>query len=674
MTDLSAISTVMVRQRARVLAKVEPARIQSLEPNALLELQTSLGYGDTWGYWEAPEEWCAKGPNSRRRIHCDSVGTEGGNRLWTETLRCCLLLSLTRGIRNYAVPLSVCIIGRLALKLGQIILAEGKFESHWWGRISTTQALQIGSRSAYLCEVITTLCNRGLLPDAPRAAILDINPLEIDHANQNEPANDLDRSRPWLPLPDGFTAECGRRVLWIVEHLGPAILDCLDACKQIELPPSIRRQRANPSFRRSDATARVQLARERNRVIEDWAWLLPENHSEIPFAMHLCDRIGFGSRVSIQTTFQWPPTKWGVLIQLARILQTCHLWLLFLASGPRHSTILSYTAQSLIFSPSGYRVEAIEYKQRAKGDGHRRDWPLAPAMVIAMKQQIRLAGIVKRLGPSHYADQSHLWVQFRGNSASGSDRGGPLQHLNSATDDLVDAFDLRALLGGATETLHTHRFRETLARILALTLTSAQTILMDCFGHGDAEVTLGYMLSDPRIVSDALRVQKELVILMARDAIIDSENLGGQMGEVVRKAKHRVLRLKRTSCLTPEDAYELADQLTLGGREWMYVMEGVICTLPQLEQGPCGVGCGSRRNPANCQPGCSHQLILAHFKNQTNDMIEYLIGEIVRAEQDGATLLIATLAGQLRNHLHRWPDVRNTWLNHSVVQRYGGAN
>jgi hypothetical protein len=42
--------------------------------------------------------------------------------------------------------------------------------------------------------------------------------------------------------------------------------------------------------------------------------------------------------------------------------------------------------------------------------------------------------------------------------------------------------------------------------VRALSLTSAQIALIDCFGHDDPDVTPGYMLTDKAVVADALRV------------------------------------------------------------------------------------------------------------------------------------------------------------------------
>jgi hypothetical protein len=51
-------------------------------------------------------------------------------------------------------------------------------------------------------------------------------------------------------------------------------------------------------------------------------------------------------------------------------------------------------------------------------------------------------------------------------------------------------------------------------------------------------------------------------------------------------------------------------------------------------------------------------------------MIAYLINQLERAEADCAQMLIASLVGQLKNHLGRWSDVTDKWKNHPIVSRY----
>ena len=549
----------------------------------------------------------------------------------------------------------------------------------WWSRVSDEDVLPLGRSIRALCNIIRNLYMRGLLAEELRPRKQDVAASEPDRRLDKVASIPPDESRQYQPLPDEFTGECGRRVLWMVQELGPPLLDCFEACINVQLPapnPSARYKRVTPGSRTcgSERALRSKLLGD---VVRAWTWRRPDGEEirAIPFDLNLRTRVGFGrSEGPMVEEFSWPPRTWGDVVQLVGLLQACHAWMLFLGSGPRVSTVLSYNTDCLISSPNGWRLLGVEYKQPGLfGAGRQRDWPLAPVLVAAVKQQIRLARLVKDRGlieSGRRFKTNNLWVQMTDKSAV-KGMGGDFTHMNSAFATMVKVFGLKSLLGPGNARLHTHRFRKTLARIVALALTTGQTILMDCFGHDDPDMTLGYMLSDRAIVSDAMRVQRELVILLAKDAIDASEGLGGSAGEVVRKAKREFLRVKGRSKLSLEDAYELADQLTLGGREWVYVMEGVICTLSQFDAGPCGAKKKLRRDPMNCQAGCSHQLIQAHYKNRTDDMVAYLLTQLERAMADKAEMLIASLAGQLRNHLYRWRDVYEKWISHPLVKTFG---
>src|SRR5438445_11749512 len=252
--------------------------------------------------------------------------------------------------------------------------------------------------------------------------------------------------------------------------------------------------------------------------------------------------------------------------------------------------------------------------------------------------------------------------------------GSLLSDFNANLNRMVDQFNLRHLLSEDAPNLHTHRFRKTLARIIALTLTNAQMILMDCFGHDDPEMTLyRYVLSDPMILADVQRVQRELVILMAKDVIENADALGGAMGVRVRQAKAEFLRLHVKSSLDPADIFELAESLTLGGRDWIVVMPGVLCTLPLGYTGPCAVRKGGR-NPGNCQTGCNHQLLLAFHKTECDDMVTYILQQLQRAINEDADLVASMWQGQLRNWLYRWRAVFEKWSGHPLVIAYGDPN
>lgn len=678
MRKVAQLPALQIEGRQKVLLSLDIRQIQSMERDDLLMCQEALGFGATWGEWEVPEAWCPPGQGWLRWVRCRGADTVAGDRVWTEVLRVCLLLALTRSVRVYCLPSTICHLGRSALSISRLLATKAGPATRWWSRATTEELRALGPGQRQVCAILATFYRRGLVPDEPAPPRQDDDALELDrhHAEVAEIAPDS--SKQWQPLPDAFTATCGQRVLWLVEHLGSSVLDCLEACLDVTLPPpSAWNAQLKTMGRRTSKTEAAMLLEMRATVVRGWVWRTPEGQvvTNLPFLLYFKRRLAAPCRAgpSQQQTehFAWPPRTWGDLWNLVQTLQSCQAWLLFLASGPRQSTVLSYTIHCLVPSPHGFRLDGTIFKTPMARGGRPKDWPLPPLLVRAVQQQVRLAGLVKRLARPDDPESlgEHLWVRTRGSLQVGL--GGPISNMNNPLQRLVEVLGVGHLLTPDNPTLHTHRFRKTLARIVALALTSAQIVLMDCFGHEDPEMTLGYMVSDKSIVADALRVQRELVILLAREAIQQADDLGGPIGEVVRETRHRFLRLKNRDVLTPKDEYELADQLTLGGREWVYLMEGVICTLSAFDAGPCGAYKGLRRDPLNCQAGCKTQLILAHHKNHANDMIAYLLPQLQRALDDEADSLAAQLIAQLQNHLYRWPDVYAQWAAHSLVIRYG---
>lgn len=668
-----------VQARFRVRAVTDLHEIQVMERDELLGLQRALGYGATWGLWEAPKAWVAKGPESARMVrYADSA--EQDERVGIEVLRVCLLWVLSpagRAARDLA-PSTVVQSGRALVRLSKRCAKKVGPATGWWSRLCTADVVaEIKKNSAArLLSRLNALYVHGWLADVPTAPIDDAGAIERDR--QGESLEDLpqDESREWQPLPDQFTSQCGWRVLWLVEHLGQSLLDCLEACLDWEAPAGYK-----PLHEMTQNTQRCTLSRVRGNIIERWIWRDGRGKpiAALPFDLHFRSQVKSPSAVKKTglpryEAFAWPPRRWGELMTLLGLLQTCHLWLLLLASGPRSSTVLSYTIHCLLDTPTGPqlpgRLQGQQFKNTRQLGGRARDWPLPPRLVRATKQQIRLANLVRRLGrPGNpVALGEDLWVKTF--SFNGTQVGAPKLNVNDELDRMVDLFGLRHLLDTDHPTVHSHRFRKTLARLIALAMSCAQLVLMDTFGHDDPDQTLGYMLSDRTIAADALRVQRELVILMAVDAINDAENLAGAKGVEIREQTYRFLRLKGTSKLDPQDVYELADHLTLGGRTFRQVAPGLICTVPFLDAAPCGKGKGVRYDPSNCQSDCRHRLVMPYRLMFVDDQIASMLPQLQRALDEDNPMMVAAWVPRIQNYLFEAPTIYQKWHDHPLIQAH----
>ena len=666
-----------VRKRSEALSILDPKSIQTMSRRELLRLQKNLGYGNEWRVWEVPKSWLPKNAQrtSDRTVRMDGCDSPSDS-AWCELLRFALARSLVPGQKG-GIPKPKTVLTELkaATRIAPQLIAARKDQESFWSAITIDEMYAAARQGGLiLASSVCHLYRFGLLADQPRGSVRDDGPAERNRKGEQVARHQVDNAKAYQPLTDEFTGQCGQRELWMIKTLGPALLNAAEAAIEAEIPPPAPNTRT-PGCRTPRQQKEVARVLQ-NQIISNWKWVdfsgEPINNLRFPLNLRRRISTGMGSMNGLPTheDFSWPPRGLTDLLPLLGLLQSSHLWIVLLASGPRASTVASYTEKCLLpASGGGFRLTGSLLKTSDEFGGRKRDWPAPPIVVQAIRQQMRLARIFKRRAnwthPESLGD--HLWVQTRNNA---EDLGGPVSDFSGLLDILVDRFGLRHLLGDENPRLHVHRFRKTLARIVALSLTNAQMILMDCFGHDDPEMTLHrYILSDPAILADVQQVQRELVVLMAKDAIEHAETLGGAMGIRVRAARSEFQRLHRKSELDPKDILELAEMLTLGGRDWVIVMPGVICTLPIGFTGPCAARQGGR-NPANCQSGCSHQLLLDYHKTECDEMVSYIVDQL-QAATDQESVTVPMWEGQLRNWLYRWRQVYDKWASHPLVKLHG---
>ena len=229
-----------------------------------------------------------------------------------------------------------------------------------------------------------------------------------------------------------------------------------------------------------------------------------------------------------------------------------------------------------------------------------------------------------------------------------------------------------------------HRFRKTVARLVALALTQAPKVLMDVFGHKSIEMTLYYILSDKDLQSDIEQVSRELRVLRATEAVSamvaaeeagsQSLNLGGYGGPAALMVQ-RAVGIQKTRVHQrgeqwgANSARELAEILTLQGKAWEVVRPGVMCTkMPGTESGSCNKSKG-HPEPSKCQTGCNHRLEEAFLREDVDGTIADCVAEFTAAHDSGDELMQALWAGQICAHLPRFKDIQAKWAANSTVQQ-----
>lgn len=675
MSGKAAAHSEMLSARAEALANCNPAEIVLMDRDELVALQNALGYGSTWGEWLCPAQWLPPTLRnlSKRRVampcrdDADSV-------IWTEFLRLALTRSLVRGPKAGIAACST-VRGELeaAIRLVPLLKARDVTPNRFWSALTVREIEAVTLLAKNLLSTIRFYFNTGYLSDQPVGSPLDDGVTERNRFGEPVRTHKVDMGRQWQPLPDEFVGECGYRVIWFIKTLGPPLLKLFQAVVNAETAPPGPQTRI-PGKRASRTTKRA-TARARNAIIRAWRWEDPNGNEirELPFDFVMKTRTGHPASAKDGRTFEdfsWPLKGYWDLINFVSLLQSCHAWLLCLLNGPRASSVFSLQEDCLQVQGDGsFRLSGMQYKTRAGRLGRARDWPVPALLVQAIQQQILLSKLVKQLAnPDDPGGLGrHIFVAMNKGVL-----GQELKTINSNLTLLAERFGLLSMLEKG-ERVHTHRFRKTIARLIALSLTSAQTILMDLFGHDDPEMSLRrYILSDKLILADVQRVQRELVVLLAKDAIDSADELGGMMGGRVRQAIGEYKRVERKSELDPKDVFELAETLTLNGSSWAVVMPGIICALPVGATGPCAQRQGGR-DPANCQAGCDHQLLLAFNKTECADNVAWIIANLQRAvDEESAT--VEMWVGQLENWLYRWSDVYSNWSSHDLVKRFCRQN
>lgn len=650
----------------------EQANLVSMAGNELLAMQHRLGIRGEWGVWEVPKEFLPDGQLqnlSQRKctveqvVSGNDVAEKSVQQAWTEILRYGIARSLVPGARGLAKPSTVIAELKFIIRVARNIILLPYEQNSFWGRISESEVVKFGYLAGVVANNIRRLRDRGYIRDCMRESPrVDGVSSERDRLDE-EIFDDVGRNESWQPFSDTFSSECGWRSVYVIKVLGPTLLDALEVA--LDVPIMKRKDGKSLHPRRQQ----IASAKVRDAVISNWQWRTPDGGELDDLAIELVIK-ATRSRGMVRgqqlPLLDWPPKTFADAWSLLAILQGAHLFPICLASGPRSSEVCGLTETCLIEAPlGGKRIKGKTYKLVSGINGQDRDFAAPEIVAMAILQQARLARLVKRRSG---VEGDHIWVHVR---TFGRGRMGEQHNLLSRfLDDYATKLNLKGFLGDSSR-VHIHRFRKTLARIVALSMVNSPIILMDCFGHEDPDMTVrSYILSDKEIARDVLEVQRELVILLAVDAIQDSENLGGAVGEQLRKKKMDYLKLLGKFEFEPQDAYEFAKRETFDGRSWLMVSPGVYCTLPSGEGGLCAKGQGGT-NPAYCQGGCPFQLLTGNHKVICNDAIIEIVANLERAIMDDEPMLISQWSGQLRNWLNRWPDIESAWRSHPLVEKYG---
>lgn len=636
------------------------ADILNADEDRLLTMQHRLGLGRTWGLIDFPEAFIAEGngqkdSNRRYRLpqflpHGMALDAPSAMNAWSEVLRFVVSrLSLFGPRRAEISGYSTCAGDlRLLKPVVRKIAAEHPIKGKFWSRIDEVESAQI-CRFDRISSLLRHYHGLGSLPDMPiqTKTVVKDEP-ERDRSDEPEHEESVAKNRQWQPLPMEFVSEMGWRSLRIVKSVAPTLLDALEAAMRA---PSDKNE---PSVAKQNERSRTRQARE--KVISEWQW---QDESQEPFK-------DLGFVFDLKTAVKgrpisWPPTDFNQAMRLAHsLVKPAHLWIVLLGNGNRNSEVVSMRTDCLVPSKEGgFRWKGRTYKFAGITGGREIEAEVPEIIGQSILQQIRFDEIVR------------LEKRFVGNALWCGETVSAIRNLSQTLNRYVEVLGLRKLLGDENTSCHEHRFRKTLARIVASALTNSIMILKDCFGHIDAVMTLlRYIASDPSIAQEVIKIQKELTIMMAVDVITDQDKVGGPAAANLReRAKEHLKRIGKSK-FEPQDAYEFSRRETFDGRAWMMIAPGILCTAPHdvtQVSTPCAVG-QKRHNPANCKTGCDWQLLLTgYYATQADDTVEYALKNLQQAIDTEDEASVVFWAGQAKAWLYRYVEVTEKWKDHPLV-------
>jgi integrase len=479
---------------------------------------------------------------------------------------------------------------------------------------------------------------RGVISDWPqffrhRQDGAGTHALERSRRGEELPARlQLAPARQYQHFSDAFVGAFVERALWFQENLGDQIMDLW------ALDRGIKEDFAK--LGRNSVWPDVVAARAENLRKYEWkdATGAPLAELKYPILQH--------DGVADELTTAWPPTSMKSFRRVIGLLQGCNFGVVNLCTGARSSEILA--ADDTPLGQSEGRYHSITFKMVDEVSGKPRDWPLHPAAVRAMRIQHHIAEAFRPEG------DKHLWVALQG------DRGTRLTSASATFERAVAQLGLGHLLDDRNA--HMHRWRHTVARLVALAVVGAPQVLLDLFGHRDLEMTLHYMLSSPDIAEEAMKVAKETTYAMVQDAVAETvrEEAGGAAAQALREGLSRTMR-RGEDAVDSATLRETAEILAHGGRYWSLVRPGVICTKGLGEYGPCTAGRGAP-DPGSCRTSCDKRLEMAMAKAQCEQALDALVAECASAVSDEREMLVANFDGQILAELERWDDVRERVL------------
>jgi hypothetical protein len=418
-------------------------------------------------------------------------------------------------------------------------------------------------------EVLVALGQQGILKDWPQ---LDqrTSPFETSYSSGSVFVAEKEDS--YLPIPEQDLLRLVTFARYFAVRLGPVLPKVYAHCLAMEHPDP------------------MPLSRMRSSYIQSLAW-------------GQLDR-------SVQLDV-WPPQSFQHVWMLVRLLQASIYVLIAACTGLRISEVLGIRSGCLRpMSEGKYYLYTRIYKTDEDLIGEEIDFPVVQDVADAIGQLEEMSSAIA----PYVGQRTGLFFCL-------------VTHQTPICDT-TNAYLLELCDVAQIEGVTTHRFRPSLARLCALTLTEAPKILQRLWQHADVDTTLGYMMGIPGFAEELAEQANRERVLRGRRIYHAASDCGGGAAPAVRLAAEAAKIDAVAQGVDP--VVRFMDRLLKAGVALRAIYPNVICVKAPGQIGRCGTG--GDGIPSLCELDCSFHLELPERRAVVRDTVNYLVSQLQQAE------------------------------------------
>lgn len=656
------------RTSVRDTLRIEEIRL--MDRAELVRVQGLLGFGTHWGVIVIPESWM---PQNRRLI-CDricdlrvcfadsvSASPDQIDAGLAEVLRICLVMYLAPGVAGKRGMKSPMAMNTWTQKVKCLVrVAKKAFEkSVDLSNLKAVSSAELFAATSSVPQFITTHIleyrQRGWIGEFPLLE-LESSPRgktrERSRKGKERLVSTVKVTKEFQPFNDAFVAMAGYRCIWLIRTLGPTLVDMWEGLLDIKVG------------------SRNTVYKYQNLFVQNWDWRAGDGKKIDALPFFLGFRGGDKRQRQLGESFTFRPRNRQAAQDLLAIVQGANLFVLLLSTASRAGEVASFTDDCLQEAPDGeFRAAGKTFKFVFNNVGADRDWPLPDVAVEALLLQQRIAKLVKNKFPvGSKVRKNALWMPFQ---ASRSKLAAELKLENLPNFSVhCTICNFVQKLGVSVKELgnpHPHRFRKTLARLIALAIINSPQVVMDLFGHKTIEMALRYIHADKTLRAEILRVAEDLRLLSAKSIVEGAETHGGPAAVRIREAVQERVAKHGQQELAISDSNELATLFALSDTSLQLVRPGVFCLKSPSQPGPCTRRVG-HPDPSRCKVSCESRLELGFLRSDVDGAIAEAVDQIERLSPVEDPMLVEWWIGQLLTQLPRFDDLRAKWsVNPTVI-------